>query len=160
MKRNSIHMCFGLILLLPWILFGQNIVINELMSSNQTVLADEDGDFSDWIELYNNADSSIDLEGYRISDDILNLGKWLFPGINLLPKEHLLLFASDKDRTGAIKHWETVVREGDNWKYQIGNASIPSNWIDSSYNDIDWSECPSGFGYGDDDDATIIGEGV
>ena len=158
-KQNSRYLYLGLILLLPWILIAQNIYINEVMSSNETTIADEDGDFSDWIELYN-GDSTINLEGYGISDDRLNLKKWVFPSINLLPNEHLLLFASDKDRAGTIKHWETVIREGDIWKYQIGNASIPSNWINLSYDDIGWSEGPSGFGYGDYDDETGINDVV
>ncbi len=158
MKRNSRYLYCGLFLLLPWNLIAQNIYINEVMSSNETILTDEDGDFPDWIELYNTADSSINLEGYGISDDMLNLKKWVFPKISLLPNKHLLLFASGKDRSGTINHWETVIREGDNWKYQIGNTSIPSNWIDPSYDDIDWSEGPSGFGYDDNDDATIIND--
>lgn len=160
MKQSSVYLYYGLFLLFPWILSGQNMIINEVMSSNQTTIADEDGEFPDWIELFNNADSAINLQGYGISDDSLNLQKWLLPGINLSPDKHLLLFASGKDRAGSINHWETVIREGDLWKYQIGNASIPSNWIDLSYDDLTWNEGPSGFGYGDGDDATEISEGV
>ena len=160
MKRNSGYLYFGLFLLLPWILIAQSICINELMSSNETFLADEDGDFPDWIELYNNSDSAINLEGYWISDDSLNFKKWIIPEINLLSNSHLLLFASGKNRSDITNHWETVIRKGDSWKYKIGNASIASNWIDLSYDDTDWSEGPSGFGYGDNDDATVIGEKV
>ena len=93
MKWNSRYIYFGLFLLLPWILIAQTININEVMSSNETILSDEDGDFSDWIELYNNGDSAINLEGYGISDDSLDLKKWVFPEISLLPNSHLLLFA-------------------------------------------------------------------
>ncbi len=157
---NSRYLYIGLFLLLPWILIAQSICINELMSSNETFLADEDGDFPDWIELYNNSNSIINLEGYGISDESLVLKKWVIPEINLLPNAHLLLFSSGKDRSNIISHWETVIREGDHWKYQIGNASIPANWIDLSYDDTGWSEGPSGFGYGDNDDATVIGEKV
>jgi len=156
MKRNSGYLYFGLVLLLPWVIVGQNVCINELMSSNKTIIADEDGDYSDWIELYNAGDSTINLDGYGISDDSLNLKKWVFPETILPPGTHHLIFASGKDRVGAISHWETIIREGDNWKYKIGDASIPSNWIDLSFDDTGWSEGPSGFGYGDGDDATII----
>jgi hypothetical protein len=34
-------------------LFGQEIRINEVVAENEMVLADEDGDFSDWVETYN-----------------------------------------------------------------------------------------------------------
>ena len=45
----------------PW---AGKLVITELMEKNKSVLADEDGDFSDWIELYNAADSALDLTGF------------------------------------------------------------------------------------------------
>ena len=32
---------------------GQSVVINEFLASNTSILADEDGDFEDWLELYN-----------------------------------------------------------------------------------------------------------
>ena len=78
--------------------FGQDIVINEIMASNETTVMDEDGDYSDWIELYNSNDNAINLSGYTISDDILNPNKWTFPEIVLLPDSFLLIFASGKDR--------------------------------------------------------------
>jgi hypothetical protein len=156
MKRNSRYLYLGIFLLFPCLLMAQNVCINEVMSSNSTILADEDGDFSDWIELYNNSDSTINLAGYGLSDDSLNLKKWVFPEINLPPNTHLLLFASDKDRTATISHWETVITQGDNWRYQVGDASIPADWMDLSYDDTGWSEGPSGFGYSDNDDATVI----
>lgn len=150
----------GLIIFVPWLLFAQAICINEVMSSNTSTISDEDGDFSDWIELYNAGGSAIHLEGYGLSDDSLNLRKWLFPNFSLKAHEHLLLFASGKDRAEVIKHWETVIRKGDYWKYQIGNASVPSNWIDLLYDDSDWSVGPSGFGYADGDDATQVPDGT
>jgi len=157
--KSTLVILFGL-LLSPWILDAQTVCINEVMSSNGSIISDEDGDFPDWVELYNNSSSSINLEGYGISDDSLNLKKWVFSNIDLLPGKHFLLFASGKDRSGSNNHWETVIRKGDDWKYQIGNSSIPSNWIDLSYNDLSWSEGPSGFGFDDGDDATLLPEGT
>ncbi|MEZ5147595.1 MAG: hypothetical protein R2759_11085 [Bacteroidales bacterium] len=57
---------------------SQTIVINEFMSSNDTTLADEDGDFSDWIELYNSTVNPVNLEGYHPSDDETLPQKWTF----------------------------------------------------------------------------------
>lgn len=48
---------------------AQQILINEFLASNQTINADEDGDFEDWIELYNNGDEAVNLEGFGLSDD-------------------------------------------------------------------------------------------
>ncbi len=74
------------------------IVINELMSSNSNTLADEDGDFEDWIELYNRGEESVDLEGWGLSDDASKLFKWKFPKVTINPGEYLLVWASGKDR--------------------------------------------------------------
>lgn len=78
-------------------LSGQ-IVINEICSKNGSILLDSQGDFSDWIEFYNiNSDSSVNLEGFYLSDDVENLQKWTFPNISIEPNSHLLLFASGED---------------------------------------------------------------
>jgi len=145
-----------LFLLLPGVLIERKICINEVMSSNETILKDEDGDFPDWIELYNRGDSLSNLEGYGISDDKQNLKKWVFPKISLLPNEHLLFFASGKDRLITINHWETVIIKGDQWNYTQGSNTISADWISLNFDDSNWLSGPSGFGYGDNDDATII----
>ena len=53
--------------------FSQGIVINEIMSSNTTTIYDEEGDASDWIELYNNGANQVNLVGYYLSDDSLDI---------------------------------------------------------------------------------------
>lgn len=48
---------------------AQNIVINEIITSNSTVNTDDDGSYEDWVELYNNGTESINLLGYGLSDN-------------------------------------------------------------------------------------------
>ncbi len=55
------------------------IYINEFMASNTASIADEFGEFDDWIELYNPNPFAIDLAGYYISDDLSNLTKYQIP---------------------------------------------------------------------------------
>ena len=74
------------------ILHGQNVIINEVMSSNSTVIADEDGDYSDWLELYNGGDSSVSIANWAFSDEADDPFKWLFPEISLSPGSYLLVF--------------------------------------------------------------------
>jgi len=78
---------------------GQSVLINEFMSKNESTIQDKDGDFSDWIELYNTSDSIINLLDYNLSDDKDNLNQWSFPDITILPHSYLLIFCSDKNRT-------------------------------------------------------------
>lgn len=72
--------------------------INEIMASNSSVLADEDGDFSDWIELYNSSDSPVNLAGWSLTDNPENRFKWVFPEVWLHAGSCLIVFASEKDR--------------------------------------------------------------
>ncbi len=89
----------AILLLSELILIGQDVVINEFMSSNFNSYADEDGDYSDWIELYNKGSDTVDLEGYHISDNPANLYRWEFPTYQLEPGGFLIVFASGKDRS-------------------------------------------------------------
>ncbi len=137
-------------------IFAQQVVLNEVMSSNGITIPDEDGDYSDWIELYNTQQTNIDLTGFGLSDDSLMPFKWVMPSINLETNNHLLVFASDKNRTEYIKHWETIINWGDVWKYKLGTSEPPTNWKELAFNDQTWDSGPSGFGYGDGDDSTIV----
>ena len=75
------------------------LIISELLAINATVLPDADGDFSDWIEIYNPSDAAVDLDGWYLTDDDANLTKWQFPDVALGRQEYLIVFASAKDRT-------------------------------------------------------------
>jgi len=126
------------------------------MSSNGSTLYDEDGDTPDWIELHNSGTVAINLDGYGITDNPSEPYKWVFPAIEIQPQNHLLIYASGKDRQEWVAHWETIIDWGDNWNYFLGSNSPPDNWNQQNFNDLGWSNGPSGFGYGDDDDATIV----
>ncbi len=86
--------------------YGQTIRISEVMADNGSTLPDEDGSFSDWIELYNPSDAPVALGGWYLTDDPAELSKWTLPATNIAAKGFLLVFASDKDRstTGAELH--------------------------------------------------------
>ncbi len=63
--------------------------------------------------------------------------------------------------SGTIDHWETLIQAPEQWRYFLGSMSPPavepsSSWRTISFNDTDWLQGPGGFGYADDDDATII----
>jgi hypothetical protein len=75
-------------------IFGQNLVINEFLSSNGKSLTDYNGKYEDWIELYNSGTASINLSGYRLSDNLLNPSKWTFPAVTINSGQFLVIFAS------------------------------------------------------------------
>jgi hypothetical protein len=78
-------------------LVSQNIIINELMSSNANTILDYDGETSDWAELFNSGATLQNLQGFYLSDDADELDKWEFPNIEIPAGGYLLVWASGKD---------------------------------------------------------------
>ncbi len=81
------------------------VVLNEFLASNGAWGQDADGNFEDWIELYNAGDTPVDLEGYAITDeaedeppDRVVTPPWVFPAVTIEPGGYLLVWASEKDR--------------------------------------------------------------
>ena len=76
-------------------------VISEFMAANDTTLRDEDGDYPDWIEIFNPDTADVSLDGWYLTDDADDLTKWRFPAETLEAGTFLVVFASGKDRAVA-----------------------------------------------------------
>ena len=74
------------------------LYITEFMAINGSTLKDEDGDTSDWIEIFNSGSEKINLGGYALTNDATSLKKWTIPPIELDGSSFLLVFASEKNR--------------------------------------------------------------
>ncbi len=81
---------------------NHEIAINEIMASNTISVKDQDGEFDDWIELYNNGTIPVDLSQYILTDNPANLDKYRFPdGTLLSPNSYLIIWADeDGKQTG------------------------------------------------------------
>src|SRR5262245_3797992 len=77
------------------------LLITEIVAANETGLVDEDGDHSDWIEIYNPCSADVDLGGWYLTDDPSDLTRWRLPSVHLARGEFLTVFASAKDRAVA-----------------------------------------------------------
>jgi hypothetical protein len=99
--RRVVPVGLSVFLLLAAVVRGQEVRINEVMASNGDTVADEDGDYEDWIELHNAGHLPLDLEGWGLSDDYDDPFRWTFPAVVLGPGEFLLVWASGKDRTNS-----------------------------------------------------------
>ena len=75
-------------------------VLSEVMSSNRDALPAEDGEYYDWIELYNPTDHAINLKGFSLSDDIENPERFVFSDRILEPHAYTIIYASGKDSLG------------------------------------------------------------
>jgi hypothetical protein len=80
------------------------IVINELMAVNSTIVADQNGEFDDWFELFNLTESDIDISGYYLSDNDSKTSKWKIPTKTLIKGNRYLVIWADKDTTQAGLH--------------------------------------------------------
>jgi hypothetical protein len=112
--------------------FSQNLLLNEIMSNNSSILQDEDGDYTDWIEIYNPSDSVINLEGFSLTDDIANEKKWIFPSIEIYPNNFLVVFASAKNKFNTELHTNFKLNQDgeelylyDNFGFVVDNFIIP-----------------------------------
>lgn len=140
------------------------VVINEVVASNSQGISDEDGDYPDWIELYNSSENPVNLLGYSVSDDQEDLFKYILPDIEVPGNSYYLLFASDKNRLPIDgidpEFWETIIREGDSAKYIVPDSDISGSWIQPDFDDSGWLDGTFGFGYGDNDDNTEVPGGT
>jgi len=76
---------------------NSELYITEIMSLNKKTITDKDGDYSDYIEIYNPSDKEINIKGYYLSDDDTSSKKWEFPNITIKAHEYLIVFASGKN---------------------------------------------------------------
>ncbi len=75
------------------------LMLNEIMAAPRSGIRDEDGELSDWVELYNSGDTPINLKGLALSDDDKKPVKWVFPENAVIPAHgYYLVFCSGKDK--------------------------------------------------------------
>lgn len=76
------------------------LIINEFMAEN-TAIADNAGEFEDWIEIYNADNKSVFLGDKYLTDKALSPDKWKMPDISLSPGQFLLIWADEDQEQGS-----------------------------------------------------------
>ncbi|MCZ6795448.1 MAG: CotH kinase family protein [Planctomycetota bacterium] len=148
--------------------------INEFQTSNRLTALDEEGDSSDWLELYNAGGTALDLEGYTLSDDGQAPRKWRIPDVSIEAGARLIVWCSGKDRTSPTK--ETIEQRNSplpfsagivtrdvEWRYLTGapeDPGPPPEWMDPGFDDATWGTGLPGFGFGEDDIRTQLPRGM
>ena len=128
----------------PW------LRLNEVMSSDNASFADEDGAYEDWIELLNAGDAAASLEGWGLSDDAAVPLKWTFPALTLQPGEHLLVWASGKDRRPpgtAAQAPLVIVPTNSAWSYRDNGLAPDAGWAGPAFDASGWASGPAMLGY-------------
>lgn len=78
---------------------AQELMISEFMAANHLGIKDQDGDFSDWIEVYNPGNDPVSIGGWYLTNDANDLTQWEFPDVVISGQSFLRVFASGKNRT-------------------------------------------------------------
>ena len=73
------------------------LYINEVLPENVTSLADEQGDFDDWFEIYNASDAQIDLGGMYLTQDLNNPVQWQIPPGTVICGGCWMIFWADEE---------------------------------------------------------------
>ena len=129
----------------PVLADSHKILIAEFMAINNSTLQDEDGDYSDWIELYNPGETAVNLNGWYLTDKSDNLTKWEIPAVTLNADSYLVIFASEKKRndpsqnlhtnfklSGSGEYLALVEPDGTTVSYSFGEL-YPAQKEDQSY---------------------------
>jgi hypothetical protein len=104
-------------------------LINELMSDNSSCVTDDAGDFSDWIELYNNQASTLSIDGYYLSNKRNYLNKWPMPNVSIPSLGFKLLWANSD---------EELSRNNVNFKLSAaGDTLLLHRKVDDTYQLVD-----------------------
>jgi hypothetical protein len=79
--------------------------INEFLAINDENISDNNGEFDDWLEIYNISDNDILLDGLFLTDNPNDLTKWQFPSENLsLETDNFLIIWCDDDEEQGNYH--------------------------------------------------------
>ncbi|MCF8247059.1 MAG: CotH kinase family protein [Saprospiraceae bacterium] len=125
-----------------------DLVINEFMASNEATIADQDGEFDDWIELYNNSSSTINLEGYSLSDDANELMKWAFPaGSSIVGNGYLIVWAdNDEDQAGLHATFKLAAAAESIFLVNLAGSIVDEvSYVDQT-TDVSYGRYPNGIG--------------
>ncbi len=125
-----------------------DVVFNEFMAKNNSTVTDANGEYEDWIELYNNSANDINLSTMYCSDSYTNPLMWKFPSGTHIPAHGLLTVWMDSDTTQLGLHA--------NFKLSASGANLllsyaTGDFVDSltfgpQSADISQFRCPDGTG--------------
>lgn len=124
------------------------VVINEIMASNNTTVADNAGDYDDWIELYNNNNYDVDLSGYYLSDNNYSLMKWQFPNGTIIPANGYLIVWADEEAIEGALHCSWKLSSGGETITLLTNTLQIANQVTfgAQTSDMGYARVPNGTG--------------
>ncbi len=124
-----------------------SLVINEVMSNNKSVIADNSGKYDDWIELYNNSSTPISTKGLFFSDNLQNLSKWGLPNAVILAGDYFIIWADEDGHQGDNHANFQLSNLGEQLIISNNDLSvIDAEFIYPQQDDVAYGRSPNGIG--------------
>lgn len=127
------------------------IVINEIMASNEATYPDSQGHYDDWVELYNAGTTSIDVGGMYLTDDLSEPTKWqvptnLTPVTTMSPGGYLLFWADGDLDYGWLHMGFRLSADGEEIALfdSDGTTLVDAIEFDAQYTDVSYGRYPDG----------------
>lgn len=123
------------------------LFINEFMASNNNAIADENGNFGDWVELFNGSDDDIWLGDLYLTDNLNSPNKWQLPDHTLETGGFILFWADGNPGNGEFHTNFKLSKDGE----EIGLFSENLNVID----EISFGDQTTDVSFGRENDGSI-----
>ena len=119
----------------------EDLIINEVMNSNYEYLAQNGGEYYDWIELYNNTNKTIKLNDYCLTTNIDSTCKYKLPEVELKSKDYYIIMASGDENLSNddYKHANFKISDTESIYLTKNNKIVDSLFI---------ANIPKGYSYG------------
>lgn len=124
-----------------------DVVINEVVASNNASAFDEDVESDDWIELYNNSSQAIALSGYYLSDNASDLTKWPLPNIIIEANSYVVIWADNDEEQGELHANFKLSADGEELFLVNPSLKIADQLFFTKQNtDVSYGRLPNGTG--------------
>ncbi len=105
-------------------LISNQVVINEVCSNNFTLIKDENGKYSDYIELHNPSSEAVSLAGYFLSDDENQLQKYALDSITIPPQGFSVIWLDGTDDVDQNRIGFRISRSGEELFLSNANGQV------------------------------------
>ena len=123
------------------------IVINEVLASNDTYNYDQSGDYDDWIEVYNTTSTALNLKGLYISDEENSPFKYELPTVEIGAGDYLLVWADKDTHQSGIHTNFTISAAADSIYLTYEDSTLFDHvYLENQDPDVAWGRIPNGSG--------------
>ena len=126
---------------------SEAIVINELAARNDATLADEAGEFDDWIELHNPTDAPVNVGGLLLSDNPDDPARFTLPTVEIGAGDYLIVWADGDTDQGALHAPFRLSGDGESLTLRGADGAVVDEvTFPNQYADISWGRLPNATG--------------